>query len=64
MKNGEIALIAMKLGGVFWVMAATAIEEPEEKDGEFINYHGWYIHTNLRRILLMSKTRILPPIKE
>jgi hypothetical protein len=62
-KNGKIALSAKKRGGVFRVMAASATE-PETKKNSFKDYHRRCGHASPRIIRLMSKTGILPPIKE
>lgn len=63
-KKRKVALRTTKLGGVFWMMTATSSKEPRQREGEVINYHYWCRYRNLMTILLVSKTKILPPIKE
>jgi hypothetical protein len=62
-KNGKIALSAKKRGGVFRVMAASAIESKTKKKS-FKDYHRRCGHANPRIIRVMSKIAILPPIEE
>jgi hypothetical protein len=63
MKDGKVALSAKKWGGIFQVMVAS-VTQPKEEDNAFVNYHRQCGHMNFKTIRLMSKTSILPPMKE